>query len=49
MTFTEAKVFAGDEEIYGEEDDLNSRLDALKTVIMRTGLKTIFGELASVA
>ena len=48
MAFTEAKVFAGDNEIYGEEDDLNLRLETIKQIIMQTGLKTLLGELASV-
>ena len=48
MQFQEAKVFAGDEEIFGEEEGLNDRLELLKMLIMRTGLKTFFGEMASV-
>ena len=47
MTFTEAKVFAGDEEVFGEEEGLNGRLETLKELILHTGLKTVFGEMAS--
>ena len=48
MIFTEAKVFAGDAEVFGEEEDMNGRLEALKMLILNTGLKTVFGEMASV-
>ena len=47
LEFKELKVFKEDEEILSEEVNLNDRIQVMKMVIMNTGLKTLFGEMAS--
>jgi len=42
-------VYAGDTEIRSEEENLNTRIQIVKQIVLKTGLKAILGQLASLA
>jgi len=47
IDFTELKVYKGSEEIDAEEFNLNARVEALRHIILNTGLKSLFGSLSN--
>ena len=46
LEFTELKVFLGDEEIDGEEENLNYRVKILQHLVLNTGLGSLLGDLS---
>lgn len=46
LKFTELRVFKGDKEIKGEEENLNERIRVLQDMVLSSGLKSIFGDIA---